>query len=205
MPRPRIEPDSVFLNIPYDAAFRRLYLAYIAGLSTLGLTARATLEIPGGERRLDRIFTLLQSCTYSIHDLSRVQLDRTPPPTPRFNMPMELGLAIAWAKLNPRSHRWFVFETMPRRALKSISDLNGTDLNIHDGTVAGVMRELCNAFVRRRGGQPDVLQMMRVYRKLSAAAPLIQRRTGAVSPFEARMFIDLGLAARKIVASERTL
>ena len=203
MPKPRVEPDSVFLNVPYDLAFERLYLAYIAGLSTLGLAARATLEIPGGERRLDRIFTLLQSCTYSIHDLSRVQLNRTRPATPRFNMPMELGLAIAWSKLSHGKHSWFVFETEQGRALKSISDLNGTDLNIHGGTVAGVMRELCNAFVRRRGGQPNVPQMMSVYRKLRAAVPAIQQRTGADSLFESRMFIDIGLAAGKIVTSER--
>ena len=104
MPRPRIEPKSVFLNIPYDTAFQRLYLAYIAGLSAFGLTPRATLEIPGGERRLDRIFELIQSCRYSIHDLSRVQLDRRPPVTPRFNMPFEFGLVTAWTKLFPQAH-----------------------------------------------------------------------------------------------------
>src|SRR5581483_5943265 len=78
--------------------------------------------------------------TASVHDLSRVQMDRTPPPTPRFNMPFELGLAVSWAKRNPRRHTWFVFESQNRRALKSISDLNGTDVNIHDGTIEGVMR-----------------------------------------------------------------
>ena len=38
---------------------------------------------------------------------------------------------------------------------KSLSDLDGTDPNIHAATVEGVMRELCNAFVRR-GPQPGV-------------------------------------------------
>ena len=198
MPRPRVEPKSVFLNIPYDTAFQRLYLAYIAGLSAFGLTPRATLEIPGGERRLDRIFELIQSCRYSIHDLSRVQLDRRPPVTPRFNMPFELGLATAWAKLFPLTHTWFVFETQPRRALKSISDLNGTDLNIHDGTIEGVMRELCNAFVRRSGGQPTVPQMMQIYRALSSAVPELKQRAGAQSLFEARMFADLRFAAASL-------
>ena len=60
-----------------------------------------TLGIPGGERHLDRILWPIQSCRYSIHDLSRVQLDRAAPRTPRFNMPFELGLSVAWAKLNP--------------------------------------------------------------------------------------------------------
>ncbi len=147
MPAPSAETKSVFLNIPYDANFERLYLAYIVGIVQLGLWPEATLAIPGGTSRLDRIIDLIHSCPYSVHDLSRVQLDHTSPRTPRFNMPFELGLAVSWAKLNPGRHTWFVLESKERRAQKSISDLSGTDLNIHGGTIEGVMRELCNAFV----------------------------------------------------------
>jgi hypothetical protein len=68
-------------------------MAYIAGITSFGLVPRATLEIPGGKRRLDRIFTLIRGCRYSFHDMSRVELDSKRPPTPRFNMPFELGLA----------------------------------------------------------------------------------------------------------------
>jgi hypothetical protein len=85
-----VRQKSVFLNLPYDARFRSLFLAYVAGNSAFGLIPRATLEIPGGARRLDRILALMESRRYSIHDMSRVQLDRRPPPTPRFNMPFEL-------------------------------------------------------------------------------------------------------------------
>jgi hypothetical protein len=92
---PKTDTDSVFLNIPYDRRFGRLYLAYIAGLIELGLTPKVTLGIPGGAARLDRIFDLIRTCRYSVHDLSRVQLDFAPPPTPRFNMPFELGLQLA--------------------------------------------------------------------------------------------------------------
>ena len=60
--------ESVFLNIPYDPQFTRLYLAYIAALSALGFVPKATLGI-GGNRRLDRIASLIESCEYSIHDL----------------------------------------------------------------------------------------------------------------------------------------
>ena len=52
-------------------------LAYIVGLTELGLERRPTLGIPGGERRLNRILALIQSCRYSIHDLSRIEVDRT--------------------------------------------------------------------------------------------------------------------------------
>jgi hypothetical protein len=193
---PPVKPNAVFVNIPYDEGFRRLYLAYIVGLTQLGLEPRATLGIPGGERRLDRILALIQSCRYSIHDLSRVQLDRTPPRTPRFNMPFELGLAVAWAKLNPRQHSWFVFETRTRRVQKSLSDLDGSDPNIHDGTVEGVMREICNAFVRTRAARPTVPEMMRTYRGISRKLNAITAAAGARSVFEARVFDDLCFAAK---------
>ena len=78
----RAERYSVFLNIPYDSAFEKLYLAYIAGLSAFGLIPRATLEIPTSERRLERILKLIQQCVFSIHDLSRVQLDAKAPRVP---------------------------------------------------------------------------------------------------------------------------
>jgi hypothetical protein len=192
--RRRVDPRAVFLNLPYDGEFESLCLAYIAGISALRLVPWVTLGIPGGERRLDRIFDLIRSCRYSIHDLSRVELDMHRPYTPRFNMPFELGLAVAWARVNRTSHTWFVFETKSRRALKSLSDLNGTDLQIHSGTVSGVMRELCSAFVRGRR-QPSVLEMMTIYKALKQRLPEIQDRAGAETLFEARVFSDLSLAA----------
>jgi hypothetical protein len=196
VPIPPVQPNAVFLNIPYDDRFRRLYLAYIVGLSQLGLRPRATLGIPGGERRLDRILALIQSCRYSLHDLSRVEIDRNPPPTPRFNMPCELGMTIAWQKLNPARHTWFVLESRHRRLQKSLSDLDGTDPNIHGGTVTGVMRELCNAFVRPRGPRPGVPEMMRTYRRTVQQLEDVLQNAGANSVFEARVFEDLCFVAK---------
>jgi hypothetical protein len=44
---------------------------------------RATLEIPGGARRLHRIIELIGNCRYSFRDLSRVEIDAADPPAPR--------------------------------------------------------------------------------------------------------------------------
>lgn len=192
---PRANRDAVFLNIPYDAEFSRLYLAYIAGLIHLGLDPRVTLGIPGGERRLDRIFDLIQECRYSIHDLSRIELDRVRPPTPRFNMPFELGLAVCWSKLHTSRHTWFVFESEHRRLQKSLSDLDGSDPNIHHGKVEGVMRELCNCFVRSRE-MPSIASMLVTYRKVSGRADRLLRRPGTANLFEPCVFEDLCFAAR---------
>jgi hypothetical protein len=190
VPKPRASRRSVFLNIPYDKQFEKLYLAYIVGVSELGLTPKVTLGIPSGDSRLDRIFKLIQSSDFSVHDLSRVQLDRKPPATPRFNMPFELGLAIAWSKLHRRKHTCFVFEGINRRGHKSLSDLSGYDFYIHGATPRGVMRELCNAFVRSKN-RPTVPQMMRTYRQLLAVKSKILESAGTADLFEARVFEDL--------------
>ena len=126
-------------------------------------------------------------------------MDRTPPRTPRFNMPFELGLAVSWASLSHHPHTWFVFETQIRRVQKSLSDLDGSDPNIHNGTVKGVMRELCNAFVRSEALRPTVPEMMRTYRRVSHKVGAITAAAGARSLFEARVFDDLCFAAKAAI------
>lgn len=155
---------------------------------------RVTLEIPGGTTRLDRILELIQRCPFSVHDLSRVELDHKHPSAPRFNMPFELGLAVAWERGRKAAHTWFVMESMNHRLTKSLSDLNGTDPYIHGGTIRGIFRELGNAFVRR-GKQPSVLQMWRIYREIREGVPAILNRRGARSVFEAGVFKDISVAA----------
>jgi hypothetical protein len=53
---PLPDPKGVFLNVPYDEEFSNLYVAHIVGLCQLDLVPHLASEIPGGERRLDRIF-----------------------------------------------------------------------------------------------------------------------------------------------------
>lgn len=190
--------NRVFLNIPYDEQFRDLYLAYITGLTAFGFVPRATLEIPSGERRLDRILRLIRLCRYSFHDLSRVQLDDTPPPTPRFNMPFELGLMLGWLSASRVRHDWFVFEERGRRLHKSLSDLSGTDERVHDGTPAGVLREICNVFSRNR--PLTVRELMPRYERLAEGAEVIQRDLMADDVFQAAVFRHLILVAQDLAS-----
>ncbi|MBI4517158.1 MAG: hypothetical protein HY699_15235 [Deltaproteobacteria bacterium] len=192
---------TVFLNIPYDAKFERLYLAFIAGLTGLGLDPRCVLEIPPQARawnRLDRIVQLLQSCDASIHDLSRVERSHEPPRCPRFNMPFELGLAVGLSQLSD-THRWFVFEAKAYRLQKSLSDLNGFDPFVHEGTPEGVMRALTNAFVAD-GPLPAVDDLMELYRAVRSVALAMKRRDGTKVLFMARHFRELVVASREIAA-----
>lgn len=81
---------------------------------------------------------------------------------PRFNMPFELGLAVAWRELEkdrllggrePRDEseqarlpQFRVFEAVEHRHRRSLSDLGGSDAYIHGGTAAGLLDQLLNAF-----------------------------------------------------------
>ncbi len=188
---------NVFLNVPYDGEFVSLFLAYIAGLVALGLEPRTSLEIAGGAARLDKITELIGSCSQSVHDLSRVELDLTDPPTPRLNMAFELGIVVGLHRKRDASHTWFVFEASERRLKKSLSDLAETDPYIHDGTPQGVLSELMNAFLRSPR-QPSMLQMLRMYDSLTTASAEILVKAGAKTPFKARALKELLAAARSI-------
>ena len=186
---PLPNPNGVFLNVPYDEEFSRLYIAYIVGLSQLDLVPHIAFEIPGGKRRLDRIFELIQSCRYSIHDLSRVDVSATPTGLPRFNMPLELGMTITWANLHPKRHTWSVWESEPYRLQRSASDLNGTNPYIHRGTAEGVLSELRDAF--RRDRAPSVPQMLTVYGLVNSALNSFLAQNGTRNPYSRGVFRDL--------------
>jgi hypothetical protein len=109
-------------------------------------------------------------------------------------MPFELGPSVAWERFGTKEHTWFVFEQKAHRLSKSLSDLNGTDAYIHGGSMDGVFREICNAFVRP-GRQPSVQQMRNIYRDVAKGLPEILRNTGAKSMYNARAFREMCVIA----------
>ena len=189
MPRPE-RVESVFLNIPYDRAFEDLYLAYIVGLTQLGLRVRAALAAPN-QGRLAKIIELIEQSKFSIHDLSRVEVSRG---VPRFNMPVELGLALYRSHTTKGKHRVFIFESRAHRAQRSTSDVNGIDPQIHKGTPKGLMTALRNTF-RQPGDVTTVPEMLTSYRALKRRLPELRRHAGSKSLFEAAVFQDLTVAA----------
>jgi hypothetical protein len=203
MPPQPIDPNAVFLNIPYDEEFRSLYVAYVVGLTQLGLVPHLASEIPGGSRRLDRILALIKRSRYSIHDLSRVEVSVGPPEAPRFNMPLELGMSIAWAELNPDLHTWFVWESEPYRIQRSTSDLNGTDANIHQGTVQGVLSGLRSSFWRENA--PSVQEMLGVHGYVEAILTLlILPGAGTRDLYSIGVFAELRIVCARLSQLQRS-
>lgn len=157
----------------------------------------ATLAVPN-QGRLDRIINLIEESDFSIHDLSRIE---TTSGIPRFNMPLELGLALYRSHITKGRHRIFVFEKEPYRVQQSTSDVSGIDAQIHNGKPKGVMAGLRNIFCQ--ADETTVPEMLESYRAVKLKLPELRRNAGGKSLFEASVFQDLIVAAlferRKII------
>jgi hypothetical protein len=186
-------PRYGFINIPYAKRYERVYLALIAGIAGYGLVPSAAVHDPSSRYQLDRIYELIAEAQFSFHDLSWMTLDRKSPRTPRLNMAFELGLAVATARVAGSDHQWFVFDTVPYRLDKALSDLGGIRPRIHDFTPQGVLSSLMNALARQRH-RPTLDDLLEIYRAVEEVARLIKRRYSN-DLFDTRPFKDLTAAA----------
>ncbi len=184
-----------FINVPYANRYEKIYLAFIAGAAAYGLLPTAAVHDPSSRFQLDRICEMIAAASYSFHDLSWMSVDNKQPRTPRLNMTFELGLAVAFSRSRRREHRWIVFDTVPYRLQKALSDLGGIRPRIYDGTPVGLLRELMSALQREKH-RPTLPNLVAVYRELETAARRI-KRTYSRDLFDTRPFTDLRWAAQQ--------
>jgi hypothetical protein len=127
--------DSVFINCPFDEAYRQLLDSIVFAVHDCGFYGRSALEVQeAGETRLDKIMRIVQECRYGIHDLSRTELNREG--LPRFNMPFELGLFLGCREYgSARDHRKqvLVLDKEKYRYQRFLSDIAGQDIADHRG------------------------------------------------------------------------
>lgn len=149
--------SSGFVNAPFDSPYERQFVAVVASIIAIGRTPRCVLEVAeSGTGRLRRLLGLIDDCDVSIHDLSRVGIPA------RFNMPFELGLACAVANLGQRRprHAFVLLERRRYRLQRTLSDLNGFDPYIHNGTVAGTIESIMDA-LQPTSGAPSAQTVSR--------------------------------------------
>lgn len=198
-----VAPRYAFINLPYSKRYERVYLAFIAGLAGYGLVPSTALHDPSSRSQLDRIYDLIARAEYSFHDVSWMTLDYRSPHTPRLNMTLELGLAIAISRASGSNHQWFVFDTVPYRLDKALSDLGGIRPRIHDFTPKGVLSALMNALARQQH-QPTLRELLKIYDEVEKVARRIKRQYSN-NLFDARPFKELVLiandAAHRFIAS----
>ena len=67
---------NVFINCPFDPAYRDLFRAIVFAVVDCGFEVRCAMEIgDAAEVRIDKIRRLIEESRFGIHDLSRTELD----------------------------------------------------------------------------------------------------------------------------------
>ena len=127
--------DNVFLNCPFDLAYKQLFDAMVFAVYDCGFIARCALEEEDASQvRIDKIYNIIADCRYGIHDISRTELDETSG-LPRFNMPLELGVFLGakqFGKNEQKRKNCLILDKEQYRYQQFISDIAGQDIQAHD-------------------------------------------------------------------------
>jgi hypothetical protein len=149
---------AVFINCPFDPEFERCFEAILFATICSGFMPRSALEsgdvaVP----RIERIFEAISTSQYSIQDLSRCRGEGSEQ-LARFNMPLELGFAMASRFRTPRGkapHDWLLLVPEGHSYGRFVSDLAGYDPLRHDGTPATLVPKVMSWLATR----PDAVLM----------------------------------------------
>jgi hypothetical protein len=138
---------DVFINCPFDRKYRPLMRALLFAVHDCGFRARSALEIEdSGEVRVQKILRIIEESPFGIHDISRVEPDRSSN-LPRFNMPLELGLflgAKAFGTADQQIKSCIVLDEDRYRYQKYCSDIAGQDIRAHGGKPSAVIEIIRN-------------------------------------------------------------
>lgn len=183
--RSTFQPNSVFLNLPFDLEFEPIFVSYVVGLVTLGLMPRCVLELDeDGEGRMARLYRLLKDCGSSIHDLSYRGQEF------RYNMPFELGVAYALSRSDNKQskRRLVIFEAEKRDLLKTLSDLRSFDPKIHEMDGGKALSMIYESFYTPSRPDPEK-RGREIYQKIVQSLP--EYRGGRTSIFNRKSFLTI--------------
>jgi len=149
---------SVFINCPFDADYKPLFRAMCFAVAACGFAPRCALdESDSAIVRFDKILDLITACEFSVHDISRVELDTTSG-LPRFNMPLELGADLGLRLKGPAAHRKrriLVLDGEAHRYDQTLSDISGMDIEAHGADPARLIKAVRDWLNAGRGeGDP---------------------------------------------------
>jgi hypothetical protein len=132
----RLDPSydrNVFINCPFDAEYAPIFEAIVFAVHDAGFNARCAREqLDSSEIRVQKIVRLIGASKYSIHDLSRTELDHVTA-LPRFNMPLELGIDLGCKAFSGahRTKKLLIFDADQHRYRQYLSDIGGQDIHRH--------------------------------------------------------------------------
>jgi hypothetical protein len=138
---------NVFINCPFDDEYGEIFNAIQFVVQKCGFVLRCSKEYEDSSSvRIKNIIQLIKESKYSIHDLSRVTLDKTSN-LPRFNMPLELGIcigAIEFGTKLQKENKYLIIESDKFRFKQFISDLSGQDIKEHKNGVVEAIKIVRN-------------------------------------------------------------
>lgn len=150
--------DNVFINCPFDVAYKPLFDAMVFTVHDCGFIARCALEEEDASQvRIDKIYTIIADCRYGIHDISRTELDENSG-FPRFNMPLEFGVFLGAKKFGvaeQKRKKCLVLDKKPYRYQQFISDIAGQDIQSHNNRVETIVRVVRN-WLRTASGRQTI-------------------------------------------------
>ena len=150
-----------------------------------------------------RILRAIFESKYSIHDLSRCKGEGVAD-LARFNMPLELGIAMAYRHLSRRAegrHDWLVLAPFGHQYQAFISDISGFDPGTHDGSVPGIVTTVMAWLATRPDTVriPNPRQVLTVLPEFDAAIRALRDMWGPSPPWA-----DIVLAGLKVAKQFET-
>lgn len=169
--------SNVFINCPFDSAYRPLFEAVVFAVYDCGFYPRCALEVDDSSQvRIEKITAIIKQCRLAIHDVSRTQIDRGTR-LPRFNMPLELGLFLGAKAFGPGEQKRkaaIVLDTEQYRYQKYISDIAGQDIRAHGGRTGDAIHAVRNFLSSHAPGTvilPGQAKIMERYDRFRAELP----------------------------------
>ena len=139
--------ENVFVNCPFDKEYLILRNALLFAIFDCGFIPRCALEEDdSGNVRFNKIQRIIAECRFGVHDISRTELDNQTQ-TPRFNMPLELGVFLGAKHFGNKQQKGKVCLVLDRdqyRYQAFISDIAGHDIRSHDNKPEKVITHIRN-------------------------------------------------------------
>lgn len=177
----RLRTKDVFINCPFDDAYKPIFQAILFTVYDLGFVARCALEVDdAGEVRLEKIMRIIGQCAYGVHDISSVGL-ASGTNLPRFNMPLELGLYLGCKRFGGGAQHkkaCLILDIDQYRYRASISDISGQDIHAHKGEPKRAIAEVRNwlANVSKTKGLPGGAEIAARYARFIRDLPSVCKK-----------------------------
>lgn len=188
-----INPDkAVFINCPFDPEFEPTFDAIVFTTVCCGFLPRSALESGSvAVPRMERIVQAIFSSKYSIHDLSRCRGEGDQN-LARFNMPLELGMAMARRYVAEDQHDWLLLVPEGHVYLQFVSDMAGFDPVRYDSTAESLVPKLMSWLATR----PDAVRTPTPKAVLETLPEFRKQKARLVKEWGGHLpWVDLVLAA----------